>query len=86
MLEVPNVRKAVMQDAVFLAKDMKEIDKLEVKYSLDETPLDEDSAGANPIIVLSCEFPFIHKESAAKNEAPPPIEWPIKAVLLATML
>ena len=40
MLEVPNVRKAVMQDAVFLAKDMKEMDKLEVKYSLDETPLD----------------------------------------------
>jgi len=37
---IPSVRKAVMQDAVFLAKNMKEMDKLECKYSHDDTPLD----------------------------------------------
>ena len=40
MHNIPSVRKAVMQDAVFLAKNMKEMDKLECKYSHDDTPLD----------------------------------------------
>ena len=54
--------------------------------SMDETPLVEDSVGANPTIVLSRLFPLLQRESAAKNTAPPPMECPIKAVLLSTAL
>ena len=34
------VRKAEITDAVNLAKDLKPIDKLEIKYSHDDTPID----------------------------------------------
>ena len=40
MPKVPGIRKAKIEDAVYLAKDMKEMDKLECKYSHDDTPLD----------------------------------------------
>ena len=40
MLKVPTVREAKMTDAVMLAKNLKPLDKLEVKYSHDDTPLD----------------------------------------------
>ena len=40
MLDVPTVRSAQLEDAVLLAKNLKPLDKLEVKYSHDDTPLD----------------------------------------------
>jgi hypothetical protein len=40
VLKVPTVREAKMVDAVMLAKNLKPLDKLEVKYSHDDTPLD----------------------------------------------
>lgn len=40
MREIPGIRKAKIEDAVHLAKDMKKMDKLECKYLIDETPLD----------------------------------------------
>ena len=40
MHKVPTVRRANFRDAVMLAKDLKPLDKLEIKYSHDDTPLD----------------------------------------------
>ena len=40
MHRVPTVRQARITDAIHLAKDLKPLDKLEIKYSHDDTPLD----------------------------------------------
>lgn len=40
MHRVPTVRQAQITDAIHLAKDLKPLDKLEIKYSHDDTPLD----------------------------------------------
>ena len=40
MHRVPTVRQAQLTDAIHLAKDLKPLDKLEIKYSHDDTPLD----------------------------------------------
>ena len=40
MSKVPTVRRAKITDAVSLSKNLKELDKLEIKYSHDDEPID----------------------------------------------
>ena len=40
MSEIPTVRKAKITDAVSLSKNLKALDKLEIKYSHDDEPID----------------------------------------------